>query len=145
MVCVFMYLANVLLLGCDCVAHFCGKQIYWAIFGQQNKCSMLILLKSKNISEVSRSNLSLSRLQSYLFSNWPWRQINKRVFISNHILKQKRRKWKNWIFNFFQRDTPMILVSFFFSHRVLSKNLSRNGIGLKVTKFGDTNWQTFLV
>ena len=33
----------------------------------------------------------------------------------------------------------MILVSFFFSHRALSKNLSRNGIGLKVTKFGDTN------
>ena len=36
----------------------------------------------------------------------------------------------------------MILVSFFFSHRALSKNLSRNGIGLKVTKFGDTDKQT---
>ena len=39
----------------------------------------------------------------------------------------------------------MVLVSFFFSHRTLSKNLSRNGIGLKVTKFGDTNRTTFLV
>ena len=36
----------------------------------------------------------------------------------------------------------MILVSFFFSHRALSKNLSRNGTALKVTKFGDTNRQT---
>jgi hypothetical protein len=36
----------------------------------------------------------------------------------------------------------MILVSFFFSHQALSKNLSRNGIRLKVTKFGDTNRQT---
>jgi hypothetical protein len=36
----------------------------------------------------------------------------------------------------------MILVLFFLSHLALSKNLSRNGIGLKVTKFGDTNKQT---
>ena len=36
----------------------------------------------------------------------------------------------------------MILVSFFFSHRALSKNLSRNGTALKVTKFGGTNRQT---
>ena len=36
----------------------------------------------------------------------------------------------------------MILVSFFFSRRALSKNLSRNGIEFKVTKFGDTDKQT---
>jgi hypothetical protein len=38
--------------------------------------------------------------------------------------------------------TPMILVSFFFSHRALSKNLSRNGIKLKVIEFDDTDKQT---
>ncbi len=36
----------------------------------------------------------------------------------------------------------MIWVSFFFSQRALPKKLSRNGIGLKVTKFDDTNRQT---
>ena len=36
----------------------------------------------------------------------------------------------------------MISVLFFFSHRALSKNLSRNGTALKVTKFGDTDRQT---
>jgi hypothetical protein len=38
----------------------------------------------------------------------------------------------------------MILVSFFFSHRALSIDIGRDGIGLKVTKFIRTDRQTHI-
>jgi hypothetical protein len=61
---------------------------------------------------------------------------------SNKIHKVKKQNKKLNFLIFFRGGTPMILVSFFFSHRALFKNLSRNGTALKVTKFGDTNRQT---
>ena len=42
----------------------------------------------------------------------------------------------------FLKGTPMILVSFFFSHRALSIGIGRDGIGLKVTEIAQTDKQT---
>ena len=98
--------------------------------------------KSIFLRQNRGSNLRLSGLQSYAFSNWAMKAYKQSLFISDHILKHKRRKWKNWFFNFSRRGTPMILVSFFSSHRALSIGISRDGIGLKVTEIAQTDRHT---
>jgi hypothetical protein len=46
------------------------------------------------------------------------------------------------IWGFIFKGTPIILVSFLFSHRALSIGIGRGGIGLNVTEITQTNKQT---
>jgi hypothetical protein len=89
-------------------------------------------------------NIRLTRLSHSYWHILGYR-VPEKIFyqpIPSEVASSLRKTIHYKVLIFSRRGIPMILVSFFFSLQALSKNLSRNGIGLKVTKFGETDKQT---
>ena len=126
-------------------SNFCQFLSNFSFFSQINRffsTKKTLIEKQKYLGRVGDRTCGFHDCKATTFPTGLWRHINKCVFISDHILKHKRRKWKNWFFNFSRRGTPMILVSFFFSHRALSIGIGRDGIGLKVMEIAQTDRHT---